>query len=241
MPAYNASKNIKAAIISVINQEYQEWELIIINDCSTDSTSKILGDFSRLDHRIKYQNLEENGGVANARNVGMSTATGRYIAFLDADDQWLPEKLNLQLSSLIGKEYFSIGSYYVINDIGDKTGKIVIPPTKVSYKSQLRGSKIGCLTVLVDRQVTGDFWMPVRGHEDYITWNDLLKKYGPAVSISTPIALYRSGNDSLSSNKLKAAKWQFLVYRDYYKFNIFLSAYYFFCYALNSKTKYKNS
>lgn len=239
MPAYNAEKNIEESIKSVLNQSYNNWELIVVNDCSTDNTGKILEELYSKEDRIKIIHLERNAGVANARNIAMQNVTGRYIAFLDSDDMWKPSKLETQIKFLNEtQEYFCVTGYEVIDETGKPKNKKYIPRELITWESQLKGSNIGLLTVVIDSNRTGLFTMPNKGHEDYITWSSLLKKWGPAVAIQEPLAYYREGNTSISSNKFKTSTWQYKIYRDEFGFNVFKSMYYFVHYVFNGLFKY---
>lgn len=240
MPAYNASTNIEEAINTVMNQTYKNWELIIINDCSKDDTWDIITRISNNESRIVLINLEENMGVARARNNGIKIAKGKYLAFLDSDDGWFETKLEKQVALLeTTDEYFCVSSYVVIDETGNSKNKIFVPKDRISWKSQLKGSNIGLLTVLIDIEKTGKFEMPNKGHEDYITWSNLLEKNGSAISIHEPLAYYREGNVSVSSNKFKTAKWQYDIYREDFKLSVLKSLYYFLLYAINGVFKYK--
>lgn len=243
MPAYNASLNIGHAIDSVLKQTYENWELIIVNDCSTDNTLEIVRSYANEDDRIKVFSNEVNSKVAKTRNKAISKATGRYIAFLDSDDLWLPEKLEQQLNLMKSDEkiYFSFGSYLVIEDDGSKTGKIMKAPAKISYKNMLKGSKIGCLTVLIDRNIVSDLEFKDIGHEDYLLWLELLRDYGDAYAVTDAVACYRQGGGSLSSNKKRAAGWQFDIYRKELNIPLIPSIFYFVHYAINAFRKYEDA
>lgn len=240
MPAYNAEKNIIQAIDSVKKQTYQNWELIIINDCSKDNTLSIIKDISNVDDRITVYDLKENVGVAGARNYGLKRINGDYVAFLDSDDFWVENKLETQIEDLKSKNgYFSICPYFVVDEEGKFLNKMFTPPSVVDWKSQLYGSKIGTVAVLIDTRVTGTIQMPKIGHEDYVTWQSILKKFGPAHSTTEPLAYYREGSKTVSSNKARAARWQFDIYREQFGYGFLKSSYYFVFYAINGFLKYK--
>ena len=142
MPAYNAEKYIEEAIESVLKQTYRNWELIIVNDCSIDATEQIVKKYQEKDERIKFHSLTENHGVANARNTALQNAVGRYIAFLDSDDMWLPEKLEKQIGFMKINNYVFTYHQYRHFASRDKVGKIVNIPLKLGYKEALKGNII---------------------------------------------------------------------------------------------------
>lgn len=240
MPAYNAEKYIANSIESVIEQTYANWELIIIDDGSTDRTLKIATEYKNKDERIIVTNTRVNSGVAKARNIGYSISKGRFVAFLDSDDIWLNRKLAVQLDFILKKKCALVySSYELIDEDGISLRKKVIAPKTTSYRSLLRGSRIGCLTVMIDKQLVTSFEMLSIGHEDYQTWLEVIKTYGDAKGEESILAQYRVFSKSLSANKRRAAIWQWEIYRKSEKLNLFLSSFYFICYALNAKYKYR--
>lgn len=215
MPAFNAEKYIVDAIASVKNQSYSEWELLVINDASTDLTAQLVQDLAANDSRIKYILLEFNQGVASARNKGLELSDGQYVAFLDSDDMWLPEKLEHQLTFMHERDCaFSFHSYRHFSD-RITSDKVVEVPDVLSYEKELCGNYIGCLTVCLDRSKLNPFNMPNARHEDYITWLNILKDNGIcAYGLQEDLARYRIGNSgTVSSNKLKSVWWTWLVIR----------------------------
>ena len=160
MPAYNSARFIGEAINSVLAQTYTNWELLIVDDCSKDSTAEIVAAFS--DPRIHYQRNVNNMGAAETRNQALKRAQGRYIAFLDSDDLWEPEKLEKQIAFMEKNGYaFTFSDYRIMKENGTWTGKILHMPASLSYHQYLRNTAIGCLTVVIDRLKTGDFLMSV--------------------------------------------------------------------------------
>lgn len=214
MPAYNAEKYIKESIESVLAQTYRNWELIVVDDCSKDSTINIIRQYQMLDNRIRVIYLKCNAGVANARNVGMELAQGRYIAFLDSDDLWLDIKLEEQIRFMQQNQiYFSFSQYRRFTD--KNKGRIIDALPCVNYQKALYGNPIGCLTVCLDRRFIREFKFSKQRHEDYIAWLNILKNNNIcAYGIPKVLALYRVGNsNSLSGNKLKSVLWTWNVYR----------------------------
>ncbi len=200
-PAYNAERHIRYAIESVINQDYKNWEMLIVDDCSKDNTKQVVQDYSKEDNRIKLISIEKNGGVANARNIALRRAKGKYVAFLDSDDLWKPNKLSKQIEFMKKNNcYFTFSSYELINDEGIPLDKTIRVPKVVDYKRLLKGNPIGCLTVVLDKEKIGKIEMPNVGHEDYATWLNIVQSGITAYGIDEELALYRKTENSLSSN-----------------------------------------
>lgn len=238
-PAYNAALYISDTINSVINQTFSDWEMIIVDDCSDDDTYKIANDYVQKDSRIKLIRHEKNAGAAAARNTALSYATGEYIAFLDGDDLWKPEKLSTQLSFMKKNNYaFTYTRYQMFYSKTGKLGKIISVPPKMEYSDIYKNTAIGCLTVMINRKVTGDFQMPPLKHaEDQCTWQTVLKRGFKAYGLEENLSLYRISSNSLTANKSKAVKRQWKMYRQYHGFSIFRSLYYLTCYAFNAVIK----
>ena len=212
MPAYNSRATIAESIQSVINQTFTDWELLVIDDCSPEPIADIVESFH--DDRIRYIRLQENQGVAMARNTGIAKARGRYIAFLDSDDLWLPEKLQMQLHFMQEHAHaFTYTWYSQFIDDPAKPIRLVKTKPSVDYKRLLQGNDIGCLTVMIDRRMIPQFEMPAQHHEDYIAWLNILKEGGKAYSFPYDLARYRVSVTSLSGNKKKSLLWTWSVYR----------------------------
>jgi len=228
-PAYNAERFIEAAIKSVQNQTYDLWEMIIVDDHSTDQTAKIIKQYVDRDPRIKVIQLTENRGAGYARNVAMKHANGRFLAFLDSDDLWLPEKLETQLKFMLENEIgFSYTKYSLIDETGNPSGSSYSIPEKLEYKDLLKFCHIGCLTVMLDRNITGNVEMnEIRNRQDYILWLDITKRGIPAYGLNLTLSKYRKVSNSISSNKLKVSKLNWKVYREIIGLNVLKSAWYF--------------
>ena len=238
-PMYNSGKFIKNTIDSVLNQTYQEWEMIIVDDCSTDISPDIVKYYAETDDRIKYIKTDENKGVSNARNIALKNAKGQYIAFLDSDDIWAYKKLENQIKFMKEKEcVISFTSYELINEQNEKLGKIVSVPESIDYKTLLKGNILGCLTVMIDKSKL-DFEVKMSGvkHEDYVLWLSILKKGYIAYGIDEVLAKYRKSLTSLSGNKLKSAMWTWNIYRNVENIPIYKSIYYFINYSINGIKK----
>lgn len=236
-PAYNAENFISQTIESIQAQTIHDWELIIIDDCSTDYTNVIAKGFAEKDPRIKVIRAPYNGGVAAARNMGLDYAIGEYIAFVDSDDLWMPDKLEKQLSFMKEKGcVLSYTDFQKFNTVDGSLGKVMKCPKKMRAKDILKNTAIGCLTVMVDKKQAGEFRMPPLNHtEDNCTWYHILKKTNQvAYNVGEVLSLYREGNTSLTKNKGKSAIQQWETYRYYFKFSRIKSVYYFVCYAINA-------
>lgn len=239
MPSYNAAKFIAASIQSVIDQTYRNWELLITDDCSKDGTVKIVEQFLEKDNRIKLFSTGKNSGPACARNKSLEKVTGKYIAFLDSDDIWVSNKLETQLKFMIEKNVaFSFSSYSVMKEDGTPTGNTINVPKVIGYHGYLRNTIIGCLTVIIDREKTGDFIMPnIKTSEDMALWLNIMKRGFKAWGLQVPLAQYRVVSKSLTSKKWIEAKYVWKVYREIEHINPIYSAICFIGYAINAIIK----
>ena len=208
--AYNCETTIEETIESVIAQTYNNWELLVVNDCSNDRTAEIVKRYEDCESRIKLVNLSKNGGAANARNVAVDNAQGRFIAILDSDDLWKPHKLENQIQFMIENDYgFTFTSYETFRNSMDKNRPIYEVPKKITYKQYLRNTIIGNLTVIIDKDKIPDFRI-ISGHlEDVLTWMYFLHKGYDAYGLNENLASYRVAASSKSGNKFKNAKRYF--------------------------------
>lgn len=238
-PVYNSEKFISETIDSIQNQTYKHWELILVDDCSSDNSYDIISEYIKNDKRIRYIKLEKNSGAAVSRNTGIKNARGRFIAFLDSDDIWLPEKLEKQVKYMLDKKIgFTFTSYRYMKEDGTKTNKVAKAPYKINYNGLLKNTIIGCSTVVLDRQIVGDFLMPlVRKGQDTATWLMILRNQKYAYGIEEILVDYRLVGNSLSSNKIKALKRTWNIYRSVEKINVFKSTYVFCFYVFNAIKK----
>lgn len=230
MPAYNAAKTICRSIESVLNQSLDSFELIIIDDCSTDDTQQIISTYLK-DSRVKYRRNANNCGVALSRNEGIKHSSGRYIAFLDSDDYWIENKLFEQ------KKHFEQGhmvvcSNYYAEDDSRRKRILRVSPEIIDFKMMLKSNFIGNLTGAYDCSKLGKFYQCKSGHEDYIMWLSLIEKSGTAYCIQAPLAVYSVSDQSLSADKITAMKWQWCIYRKHLKLGVVKSTYYFFNYLV---------
>lgn len=207
-PVYHAERFIEQTILSVQAQTYQDWEMILVDDCSNDHSGDIIKSLAVEDVRIRYYRLEKNSGAAVARNTAIGFAKGEYLAFLDSDDLWLPEKLSQQLAYM--KEKKCTFSFTRINfiDADNKIVKSKVPiPERIDYRHLLRQTVIATSTVLINRRSFPDFTMPLRrGGQDYATWLMLLRHTDFAYGLDACLTSYRISDHSLSSNKFSSIR-----------------------------------
>ena len=229
MPAYNAGKFIRESINSVLTQTYNDWRLYIVDDASTDETAAIIKQIQ--DDRIEYILLEQNGGVANARNIAIEKAQGKYIAFLDSDDLWEKDKLEKQIALLEHGYDVVCGNYSTFMTDSKNHISIRTSPIEFNYHDMLSFNRIGNLTGVYNRSSLGKFYQEHCGHEDYLMWLSIMKAAKKATCVQDVIARYRLSESSLSGNKLVAAKWQWHIYRDKLLLSLPYSLYYWLRYA----------
>ncbi|WP_062051273.1 glycosyltransferase family 2 protein [Bacillus sp. JCM 19034] len=239
-PAYNAEAYIAETIESVLAQTYENWEMLIVDDCSTDRTVEIVQSYAAREPRIRFIQLDKNQGPAITRNTAIQAASGRYLAFLDSDDKWLPEKLERQLQFMKERNVaFSFTQYHVIDLEGNETGKLVDVPEEATYEDLLKHNVVGCLTVLLDKEKVGAVEMvDIRSRQDYVLWLHICKRGFTAYGLKEPLALYRVGRQSVSSNKIKMAKQNWRVYREIEGLNLVKSLWYFGHYVVFKLVKY---
>jgi len=238
-PSYNSEKYLKDCIFSVLNQTFTSWEMLIVDDASTDNSKAVIELYSKKDKRIKAFFLEKNIGPAMARNYAINKASGRYIAFLDSDDIWLPHKLKVQLDFMKLNNYsFVFSSYQVISEDNNTIINSIQVPKKINYNQYLKNTIIGCLTVVIDKTKYKDLQMPdLRSSHDMALWLDLLRDGSFAYGIGQPLAQYRLVKSSNTNNKFKAIYDVWRVYRSYEGFSFFYSLYNFVFYLFNAIKK----
>ena len=240
-PCYNAAQTIQDTIASVKGQTYTNWELLIVDDCSEDNSISILQQEAANDSRVNYISLDTNIGPAGARNEALKRAKGKYIAFLDSDDLWLPEKLSKQVEFMeVHNLPFSFTNYRIVKENGEETDRVVIGPEKIDFEYLLKNTIIGTLTVMLNSQMIGPIQMTsVRNcTEDFALWLSILKKGITAVRLNEELAYYRKSSQSDSGNKLKSAKKTWNTYRKTQDINIIKTLWYFSHYSINAYRKH---
>lgn len=215
-PTYNCGKFIERTIKSVQNQTYQNWEMIIVDDCSTDNTKEIVENISKEDLRVKYFCLDKNSGAAVARTKAMELAGGAYMAFLDSDDIWKPNKLEKQLAYMKENNYnFTSTAYEQIDEDDKKLGKIIKTPKKTNYNRLLLDCPVGNSTVMYSVLAMGKFKVPnIRKRNDDALWLQMLKKEKYIYGMNDVLMEYRVRQNSISSNKFSLIKYHWQLYRE---------------------------
>lgn len=238
MPSYNSAKFIEKSIDSVVNQTYKNWELLVIDDCSPDSSLELVKKYTQIDSRIRLITNEKNLGVAESRNRGLAEAKFSYVAFLDSDDVWDQNKLQIQVDFMIeNKAAISFTQYYRINELDEKIGEVNKIPEQVNYFDLLKGNSIAMSTSMMDTRIVEKIRFEKIGHEDYYFWLKSLKNGYLAKGINKKLVYYRVHSTSLSSNKLKAVAYTWHIYRKWLNLNLFESAYYFFIHEFKAVVK----
>lgn len=238
-PVYNAERFLSDTIKSVQNQTYKNWEILLVDDCSKDNSAQIIKEFQKYDDRIKYIKLEKNSGASVSRNTGIKNAKGRFIAFVDSDDIWKPEKLEVQVKYMLENNLgFTFTSYRYMKEDGELTNKVAKAPSKINYNGLLKNTIIGCSTVVIDTDIVEYFEMPlVRRGQDTATWLQILRKEKYAYGIDKDLVYYRLVGESLSSNKIIALKRTWNTYRNVEKLGLIKSSYVFCFYVFNAIKK----
>lgn len=258
MPARDAAATLDAAVRSVFAQSWPHWELLIVDDGSRDGTVEIARSWQQRDPRIRLCSVVVGVGPAEARNLAIGVAKGRYLAFLDSDDVWIDRKLEHQLGAMRqAAAPISFGSYVQFYD-GDRKGWLFEAPATTSYTDMLDGNVMGCLTVMLDRQLLGNprfddsrdllsrtVWRYIYqyiGHEDYIAWMQILKEIDikglpPALGVSEPLAFHRLRANSFSASKIRVVGYQFFIFRYILGLSLLSSIVHFVRYAWRASKK----
>lgn len=235
MPTYNCAKYISESIESVINQTIDNWELLIADDCSTDDTPAVVEKYL-IDSRIKYWCLAQNSGPDVARTEALRKAQGKYIAFLDSDDIWYPEKLKRQIEYMESNNIdFSCTAYEQMDENGERLGIKVFPLPKVNYNKCIRRSNpIGNLTAMYNQEKLGKFEVPkIRKRNDFALWLQVLKKTDYCYGMQEVLGAYRTGRkESVSSNKLKQMKYHWQLYHHIERHNLIRSSFEIMCWVV---------
>jgi len=239
-PSYNSERFIAECIESVLAQTYTEWEMIIVDDNSPDNANKIIESYLKKDKRIKFLILDKNSGAAIARNRGIGAAEGKYIAFLDCDDMWMPQKLEKQVAFMQQHDIaLSYTGYYSISEEEGKIIKEIGVPPRTDYHELLKQNTIGCLTAMYDSRELDKVLMPdLRKRQDYALWLKILKQIPYAMGIEEPLAYYRVRKTSLSANKIRSSFYNWKMYREVEKLPLHKAIYYFGWYTYRILKKY---
>lgn len=239
-PLHNSERYVSETIDSVRAQTYANWEMVIVDDCSTDGSVALVRKYQKMDPRVRLLSLPTHGGPAVARNTGIGDAKGRYVIFLDSDDLWFPHLLQTELSFIAEKEAAIVFASYErsLEDRKTSVGPFIVPE-QVCYKDLLKTCSISCLTGMYDTAKVGKVYMPdFPKREDYGVWLEILRRGHVAWGITEPLALYRMRKGSVSRNKVRVALQQWKYYRTQEHLTLPQSIYYFCCYAGESLRKY---
>lgn len=240
MPNYNSEKYVEATLKSVLAQTYQNWELLFVDDCSSDASLALVRAFA--DERIRIFSMEKNGGAARARNKAIEEARGKWIAFLDSDDLWVPEKLEKQIAYMQNNDIsFSYTDYEVIDE-NNAIISMFRPRLDICrYEDILKHNHIGCLTVIYNADKLGKVFMPTDAikREDMACWLRILKTGEQAHCLHECLAQYKVHANSVSSNKWQMMKYQWQVYRKVERIHTLRSIYYLAYWAIAGVLKYR--
>lgn len=224
IPIFNSEKYISDTIISVQNQTYQNWEMLLVDDGSTDETQTIITSFL-TDKRIQFYPLEKNSGTGVARNFALAKANGKYISFLDADDLWKSDKLEKQINFLqTHNQPFTFSFYDCIDEQGNSLNRRIEAPRNLSYRQLFFCNYVGNLTGIYDVEYFGKISISnIRKRQDWMHWLTILKKIKTAKPVPESLAFYRIRENSLSTSKTALIQYNFAVYRQFHGFNLVVS------------------
>ncbi|MEZ4749751.1 MAG: glycosyltransferase family 2 protein [Bdellovibrionota bacterium] len=229
LPNFNSGNYLNEAVDSVLQQSYTEWELIIVDDASTDRSREIAARLAKRDPRIRVLFHSQNQGAAHARNTALKEARGRHVALLDSDDLWLPQKLQYQLEFM--RKTGTAISYTSYRKMNANKSRISLPipiPTRLTRELLLKHNQIPALTAMIDRNRAGDFRFRNVGHEDYLLWLELLGNSGAAAGLPMDLARYRlTGKSSLSYGRIAKGNWVWRIYRKHMGLSVLKSAFLF--------------
>lgn len=232
-PSFNCSKFVEKTIKSVLRQTYTNWELIITDDCSTDNSVEIIQRFVDMDSRIRLLKLKKNSGAGVARNKSIENAKGKYIAFLDSDDLWMPYKLEKQINFMRANDYLFSHSYTLSVDENNNVVGLNKKPRRVSFESTRLVNFIGTSSVVYDAEALGKFYMiKIRKRQDMALWLSILKKSKYAYCFPEPLFCYRYTSGSVSSNKMSLYKYHLYVYQEALGYSKIRSAIVFYLLSL---------
>jgi teichuronic acid biosynthesis glycosyltransferase TuaG len=215
-PAFKAERFIAETVASVQAQTMGNWEMLAVDDRSPDGTWQVLQALARDEPRLRPFRNPSNLGPAGSRNVALENARGRFVAFLDSDDLWLPDKLERQLAFMRETgAALTYGAFRRIDETGRRVGRLIEVPERITYAQLLGNTCIATLTVVVDRERAGDFRMPDVGYDDFAAWLSILRRDGrPARGLNEDLARYRVVGGSVSSRPRRSAAWVWDIYRN---------------------------
>lgn len=240
IPSYNSAKFIVETIDSVVNQTYRNWEMLIVDDCSSDDSVHIIKEYCNKDSRIKlYKTEKPSGSPALPRNIGIENAQGEYIAFLDSDDVWLSDKLEKQIAFMEKNHYQLVYSFYEkMNWAGARENRVIRTRLQSTYSSLLKSNSIPCLTSVIRKNIIGSVRFKQIPQEDFCFWLDILKNGVVGYNYQEVTALYREAKKSRSANKLDMFKGYWNVIRYHQHISFIASCYYMITYSILGFAKY---
>ena len=238
-PAYKAARFVGDAIKSAIAQDHRNWEMIVVDDLSPDDTAARVNEWAQADPRIKLIKQPVNRGPAAARNTSLAHSSGRYVAFLDSDDYWLPGKISSQLEFMRAKDAaVSFTAFRRISEDGSRVGRLISVPSEMKYSQLLGNTAMATSTVIIDRSITGPIEMKPVYYDDFVLWLSLLRQGHIAVGLNEDLMRYRVVGKSISRNKKKSAAEVWKTYRTVEGLGLPRSAWCFFNYSARAWLKY---
>ncbi len=240
MPVHNGERYIEKSIRSVMKQTYNNWELLVIDDFSSDSTADVVSTLCEEDKRVRYIKNPQNIGTAKSRNRGLDLSKGDFVAFLDADDVWKPEKLEIQLQKLKDKNVDLVySSYEIVNEDGETSKAAYTVPETVTFEGLLKENVIGCSTVIISAEIAEKYrFVEDYYHEDYCLWLDLLRDGYKVAGCTELLVEWRLITNSRSFDKRNSALYRWKIYREYLNLSLIKSIRLFFCYFIGGIKKY---
>lgn len=239
VPAYNAEITIIDTINSVVAQSHKEWEMLIADDCSKDNTRAVVTEWAGRDPRIRLLALPKNAGPALARNACLAQAKGDWLAFLDSDDFWLPEKLERSIAFAREKSAALVFTdFRRISPDGASIGRLIKVPASLNYAQLLGNTAIATSTVVINAKMVGNLQVEDAYYDDFVRWLLVLKRGHKAFGLNEDLMRYRVMKGSVSNNKWRSARKVWFTLRHIEKLDIFRSAWFFSRYAANAVMKY---
>lgn len=239
-PAFNAARFVEETIRAVQAQTHENWEMLIADDCSHDSTAALVEGISSSDARVRLLRQQSNGGPARVRNAALSAARSALVAFVDSDDLWLPQKLERQLQFMRRSGAgLSYTGFRRIDEQGRQLGLLRPIPESLNYDQYLKNTAIVTSTVMVDRGITGDFRMPITRCDDFAAWLSIMRRGHVAMGLAEDLLRYRVVGNSISRNKARWAAGVWQTYRDIEKLALPYAAWCFCNYAWRGFRKYR--
>lgn len=239
-PAYKAEGIVGDTIRSALEQTYPHWEMLVVDDCSPDRTREVVSGWAEKDSRVRLIAQEKNGGPAAARNAGIAAASGRWLAFLDSDDIWLPWKLERTLAhARQNASLLTFTGFRRISFDASETGRYIGVPPTVTYSQLLRNTVIATSTVIVDRALVGQVTMKNTYYDDFSCWLDILRPGRTAHGLDEDLMRYRIVQNSVSRNKRNSAMKVWKAYREIEGLSLPAALWNFAGYAWNGYRKYQ--